>query len=168
MPETLTCKQTLAITNHRILNGDLNEHGTLFGGRLMEILDATASVTAQRACRSHLVTAALDNVQFIAPFTLDDAMCIETYLTGSGTRSMEVFVKIIGEKMLTGERFLGATAFITFVATDDDVTIPAVKPESDEEIYLCQGYSKRKQQRQLNYQVQKDMKQYLSLKQPWL
>ena len=165
---TITCKQTLAITNHRILSGDLNEHETLFGGRLIEIIDATSSVSAQRACRHRLVTGAIDNMNYLKPFKLDDAICIESYVTGTGTRSMEVFVKVIGEHLLSGQRFIGATCFVTFVTTDKNVTMPQIKPQSPEEIYLCQGYEKR---RILRKQAQKDHQNllaHLSLKQPWL
>ena len=38
----INCQQTRIETTHRILNGDLNEHGTLFGGRLLETVDAEA------------------------------------------------------------------------------------------------------------------------------
>jgi Acyl-CoA hydrolase len=44
----INCQQTRIETTHRILNGDLNEHGTLFGGRLLEAVDAEASVAAMR------------------------------------------------------------------------------------------------------------------------
>ena len=47
----INCQQTRIETTHRILNGDLNEHGTLFGGRLLEAVDAEASVAAMRVAR---------------------------------------------------------------------------------------------------------------------
>ena len=47
----INCQQTRIETTHRILNGDLNEHGTLFGGRLLEAVDAEASVAAMRGER---------------------------------------------------------------------------------------------------------------------
>ena len=33
------CKETLAITNHRVIAEDINEHETVYGGRILEILD---------------------------------------------------------------------------------------------------------------------------------
>ena len=70
----INCQQTRIETTHRILNGDLNEHGTLFGGRLLETVDAEASVAAMRVARATLVTATMDHVQFVKPFHLQDAM----------------------------------------------------------------------------------------------
>lgn len=49
---------------------------------------------------------------------------------------MEIFVKIIAENLKTGERYLAATSFLTFVALDNDgktVEVPLVKPETEEQ-----------------------------------
>lgn len=105
------CKETLAITNHRVISEDINEHETVYGGRILEILDGTASTSAARLARTQTVTAAIDDVNFIAPFALHDSFCVESYVTGVGTHSIEVFAKVVGEHLLTGERFLGMTAF---------------------------------------------------------
>ena len=48
MTETITCRQTLAISNHRVFASDLNEHETVYGGRLLELLDGAASIAASR------------------------------------------------------------------------------------------------------------------------
>ena len=45
------CKETLAITNHRVISEDINEHETVYGGRILEILDGTASTSAARLAR---------------------------------------------------------------------------------------------------------------------
>lgn len=165
--QTLTCRQTLAVTSHRVLASDLNEHGTVYGGRLLEILDGTASISASRIGRASLVTASLDELNFILPFKLDDSFCIETYVTGTGTRSIEVFAKIIGEHLNTGECYLGATAFLTFVVPDKEVTLGQIIPVSEEEQYICAGYPKRRQARMLAYQQQRAFQAQLSLKHPW-
>ena len=103
----INCNETLAVSLHRVFNADLNEHGTVFGGRILELVDGEASVAAMRVTRSTVVTAAMDHVQFLKPFHLQDSMCMEAYVTGVGHRSLEVFVKVIGEHLMTGERFVG-------------------------------------------------------------
>ena len=90
------CKETLAITNHRVISEDINEHETVYGGRILEILDGTASTSAARLARTQTVTAAIDDVNFIAPFALHDSFCVESYVTGVGTHSIEVFAKVVG------------------------------------------------------------------------
>ena len=50
---------------------------------------------------------------------MQDSLCIESYVAGVVTlRSIEIFTKIIGEHLKTGERFLGLTAFLTFVTME--------------------------------------------------
>lgn len=50
---------------------------------------------------------------------------------------MEVFVKVIAENLLAGERRIAATCFITFVALKDGKpsSVPQVLPETEEEHY---------------------------------
>ena len=131
--EDLTCRQTLAITSHRVLASDLNEHETVYGGRLLEMLDGTASISAIRLARASNVTASVDELNFLAPFILNDSLCIESYVSGVGSRSIEVFAKIIGEHLTTGERFLGLTTFLTFVVPDKQIILPQVTPITEEE-----------------------------------
>lgn len=163
----LTCNQTLAITSHRVIANDLNEHETVYGGRLLEMLDGTASISVSRLCRSLSVTAAIDNLNFIAPFKLQDSFCIESYVTGVGKRSIEVFVKIIGEHIETGERFLGLTAFLTFVVTKKNVELPAITPVTAEQEALCSTYPDRQKQRQLNRITQAQLIKNINLNLPW-
>ena len=52
---------------------------------------------------------------------------------------MEVFVKVIKEHLMTGERELAATSFLTFVALDSNgksVPVPRIVPETEEEVML--------------------------------
>ena len=137
----VTCNDTLAVSIHRVFNADLNEHGTVFGGRILELVDGEASVAAMRVTRSTVVTAAMDHVQFLKPFHLQDSMCMEAYVTGLGHRSLEVFVKVIGEHLRTGERFLGFTCLMTYVIQDPtkQVLYDELVPTTDEQRTLVGG-----------------------------
>ena len=126
-----------------------------------------ASISASRFARSQCVTAALDQVNFIEPFVLNDSLCIESYVTGHGKRSLEVFVKVIGEHLDTGERFLGMTAFLTFVVLDKKVTLPELNAETPEEKSLCADFQKRKTYRRQKIAEQKKLQASLSLDFPW-
>ena len=48
---------------------------------------------------------------------------MEAYVTGVGHRSLEVFVKVIGEHLMTGERFVGFSCFMTYVIQDPQKSI---------------------------------------------
>ncbi|BAP85275.1 acyl-CoA hydrolase [Paucilactobacillus hokkaidonensis JCM 18461] len=146
---TITCNDTLAVACHRIFPTDLNEHGTLFGGRVLDLVDREASIAAMRIARQTVVTATIDHVNFIAPFKAQDSMCLEAYVTGFGNRSIEVFAKVTGEHLKTGKRFLGFTCFITFVIDDvtAEVTFDHIAPETKEQQTMCANYSERVAQR---------------------
>lgn len=165
----IKCNQTLAVSMHRVFNADLNEHGTVFGGRILELVDGEASVAAMRVTRSTVVTAAMDHVQFLKPFQLQDSLCMEAYVTGVGHRSLEVFVKVIGEHLMTGERFVGFTCFMTYVIQDPQVAIQYdhLIPETEEQKAMVAGYEQRRQQRYNNRQHQSEIIKNISTDKPW-
>ena len=114
------CKDTKAVRTSRIFPNDINNHNTLFGGKLMSDIDMIASISAYRHSRTECVTASADSIHFLHPITPQDSVCLESYVSWTGRSSMEVFVKVIKENLKTGERQIAATSFLTFVAMDDD------------------------------------------------
>lgn len=165
----INCNETLAVSLHRVFNADLNEHGTVFGGRILELVDGEASVAAMRVTRSTVVTAAMDHVQFLKPFQLQDSMCMEAYVTGVGHRSLEVFVKVIGEHLMTGERFVGFSCFMTYVIQDPKKVIQydQLIPQTAEQKVMVAGYAARRQHRKENRQKQAAIINSISKDKPW-
>ena len=134
--ETKTCNESRVVKTSRIFPSDVNDHNTLFGGKLMSDIDMTASISATRHCRKAVVTASTDSVDFLAPISPEDSVCLESYVSWTGNSSMEVFVKVTAENLMTGERKIAATAFLTFVAMDESgkpTRVPKVIPETAEE-----------------------------------
>lgn len=164
---TIKCSQTLSISNHRVFVTDLNEHQTVFGGKTLMTIDDNSSIAASRVARIETVTASVDQVNFILPFKLQDSMCTESYVSGVGTRSIEVFTKIIGEHLKTGERFLGLTCFSTFVVPDPEVILPSIIPDNEEAEYVCAGYKNRQGERLKKLMEQEKFNQKISLDFPW-
>ncbi|AEA00461.1 MULTISPECIES: acyl-CoA thioesterase [Aerococcus] len=147
----LNCQDTLVVHEMLILPAHTNPAGNLYGGELLYLIDNVASLAAHKATRCSGVTASLDNMNFISPFKLGEIVRIECYVTGTGHRSLEVFVKVIGENYQENRKFIGATSFLTFVATpkeDEEFTMPKIQPETDEERYICAGYGSRRKIRQ--------------------
>ncbi|KRM34403.1 Acyl-CoA hydrolase [Agrilactobacillus composti DSM 18527 = JCM 14202] len=165
--QVITCKQTLAISNHRVFPQDLNNFGFMFGGRLLNLLDDVASISVSRFIRMKTVTAAIDQFNFIKSFQKDDAVCIETYVSGAGHRSIEIFAKVMGENLFTGERYLGATAFMTFVLQDHKVVTNELKPETAEEIAVVGSYEQRRATRKQELAANAKIGESLDLSLPW-
>lgn len=166
----VTCKDTLAIQTHRIMPSHTNSFGNLFGGQLLYFLDNSASISQTRLTNSLSMTASLDNMNFLKPLPEGNSVCIESYVTGTGNTSVEVFAKIIGEDLMTGERYIAATSFLTFVALPENrkkFEMPMIVPESDEEKFLCAGYEKRKIERMTQRDLDKDLQENLTTIEPW-
>ncbi|MGE7782065.1 acyl-CoA thioesterase [Peribacillus sp. NPDC097264] len=115
---------------------DTNHHNTIFGGKVMAYVDKIACIAAMRHCRKPVVTASSDSFDFLAPIKTGDAINLEAYVTCAHQTSMEVFVKVERENLLTGEKQLTARAFLTMLAIDEDgkpIPVPQVQPETEEE-----------------------------------
>ena len=94
-------------------------------------------------------------------------MCAESYVSGVGHRSIEVFTKIIGEHLKTGERFLGLTCFSTFVVTDRNVVLPELTADKPEYAYVADGYQERQAQRLAKLKRQRAFNAHISVELPW-
>lgn len=170
--KSVKCKDTLVIQTHRIMPFHTNSYGNLFGGQLLYFLDNASSIAFTRLTNTLGVTASIDNMNFLRPLPEGNSVCIESYVTGTGKTSVEVFAKIIGEDLLTGERYIAATSFLTFVVQLNDenkenFVMPEIIPESDEEKYICSGYEQRKKDRMMQRDLDQDLQGSLSIKQPW-
>lgn len=168
--EAKYCKESRVVRTSRVFPNDVNSHNTLFGGRLMSDLDQVASISALRHCRKDCVTASTDSVDFLHAVRTTDAVCFESYVTWTGTSSMEVFVKIIAEDLKSGKRKIAATALLTFVALDQHkrpIPVPSVIPETKEERKLHETAPERARMRKERKQESKEWAMYLTNNHPW-
>lgn len=138
-----------------VLPPDTNYHGTIFGGNVMAYMDKVATIAAMRHCRKAVVTASSDSLDFLSPIRTGEAVCVEAYVSWTHHTSMEVYVNVQAENLLTGERRQTSRAYLTFVALDDNdrpVEVPPIIPESDEEKWNYNTaktrYENRKRRRQ--------------------
>lgn len=131
---------------YSILPPDLNSKGTLYGAKLLEFADNLAGSCAIRHCRGPVTTASVDSFDFIKPFKVGNFIFSEAFVSGVGNQSMEICVKFIGEEDLTGDRFLGALAFLTFRAKglEEGEILPGIEGETEEEKRLIEGYEERR------------------------
>ena len=140
----LTCSQTRAVQSHIIMPAHLNGHHFLYGGQMMMWLDETAGISAMRLTRQPTVTATIDQFNFVAPMKENDSICIETFVSGVGKKSLEVFCKVIGEELYSGKRYLAATGFMTWAVPNLVTPLPSLHPETAEEKLICAGYHARR------------------------
>jgi acyl-CoA hydrolase len=163
-------KDSRCYKTSRIFPTDVNNHNTLFGGKLMAYIDDIASISASKHCRRSVVTASIDSVDFLSPVRPTDSVCLESFVTWTGKSSMEVFVKVITEDLKTAERRVAATSFLTFVALDMNnkpVSVPEVLPESEEEKRLHDSALHRAEMRKIRREKSKEFTEHLITQFPW-
>lgn len=142
------CSHSRVIKTALVLPPDTNAYGTLFGGKLMAYIDDVAAIASMRHSRYQCVTASADSVDFLNPIHQGDAVCLEAFVSYTGRTSMEIFVKIISENLVTGEKNVCAMSFLTMVAVDEygrPVNVPQVYPETEEEKKLFETGKERAQ-----------------------
>lgn len=149
--EEKTVAKSRVIHTDLIMPEDGNRHGTLYGGALMYKMDKVAAVSFSRHTGEIGMTASVDRLNFIRPLPIDHALTIESVVSGTGKSSVEVFVKVVGEDLSRGERYLAATAFFTFVVLKDAEgnrrTVAQIIGETAEEKNLLTAYPKRRARR---------------------
>lgn len=168
--ESKFVKETRCMKVARVFPPDVNNHNTMFGGKLMSYIDDIASISASKLCRVTAVTASTDSVDFLYPIRPSDSVSLESFVTWTGRTSMEVFVKVITEDLVTGERKIAATAFLTFVGLDENnkaVPVPRVIPETEEENKLYETAEHRAEIRKVRREASKTFADFITAKYPW-
>lgn len=119
-----------------VLPQDANVFGNILGGRVMHLVDIAAAITAHRHCRSIAVTASVDHIDFRNPIRIGEVITLKASLNRAFHTSMEIGVKVFSEDILTGEKKHTTSAYVTFVALDEDhrpKRVPPVIPETAED-----------------------------------
>lgn len=155
-----TTSESRTVMTDLVLPPDTNFHGTIFGGQVMSYIDKIASITAMRHARSAVVTASFDSMDFLAPIKVGEAISLLAYVTWTKRTSMEIFVKIQSENLMTGEKKITGTSYLTFVALDDQgkpKQVPPIIPETEEEKMQYESaperYENRKKRKLRQYQT---------------
>jgi len=112
-----------------VLPNDTNPLGDLLGGQVMHWIDIAGAITAFRHCRSAVVTASMDSLQFLQPIKMGEMAVLEAWVNRAFTTSLEVDVS--SENLHTGKQKKTSAAYLTFVALDESGRphqIPKLKP----------------------------------------
>jgi acyl-CoA hydrolase len=133
-----------------VLPNDANPLGFILGGTVMHLIDIAGAIACHRHTRSLLVTAAVDDLQFLHPIKVGDLIILKARVTCAFTTSLEARVDVYSEETLTGRRLLTSRAFLTFVAVARDgtrVPVPELVAETEEERRTCEEAKARREAR---------------------
>jgi len=103
-----------------VLPNDANPLGNVLGGRVMHLIDMSGAIAAHRHSQSHVVTVSVDNLDFVHPIRVGQVILLRSQVTRAFRTSMEVEVNVYLEDYITGKRRQTSSAFVTYVAVDEE------------------------------------------------
>ena len=117
----------------------VNLLGNVHGGEVMRLVDSTAGAAAGRHSGGPAVTAAMDEMAFLAPVKVGDILRATAQVNWAGRTSMEVGVRVESEPWNKAgtEPVHVASAYLVFVAIDEEGKpreIPSLDPTSPQEV----------------------------------
>jgi uncharacterized protein (TIGR00369 family) len=150
MRETLTPKPMRAsrVTLSQLMHPEhANLLGNVHGGWIMKLVDEAGALACMRHAQRKVVTVAIDSMVFRQPIRIGDLVTLRAEVSYTGRTSMEASVEVHAENPLTGERTHTNTAYLVYVAVDDNGRSTAVPPlqaeTEDEKQKLEQGQARQ-------------------------
>ncbi len=112
---------------------DANSSGDIHGGTVMKLVDEAAGIAAVRHSKRRTVTASMDRMSFLVPIKIGQLVTFTATVNAAWRTSMEVGVRVEAEDPRTGQVRHASTAYLTFVALDDDgrpTSVPPIEPQT--------------------------------------
>jgi uncharacterized protein (TIGR00369 family) len=127
-----------------------NHHGNVHGGEIMRLMDEAGALACMRHSQQRVVTVAVDSMIFRNPIRISDLVTLTAEVSYVGRTSMEAEVQVIAENPYTGEKVHTNTAYLVYVALDDDdrpTVCPPLITETPAETLRAEAGRKRQERR---------------------
>jgi len=153
MTDTLAPKPMSAsrITISQLMHPEhANLLGNVHGGWIMKLVDEAGALTCMRHAQKKVVTVAIDSMTFRQPIKLGDLVILNAEVSYTGHTSMEAAVEVLAENPITGEQTHTNTAYLVYVALDDEgrpTSVPPLRAETEEEKRKMEQGQKRQERR---------------------
>lgn len=124
--------------------------GNVHGGWIMKLVDEAGALACMRHAQKKVVTVAIDSMTFRQPIKIGDLVILNAEVTYTGHTSMEAEVHVVAENPITGEQTHTNTAYLVYVALDNEghpTTVPVLLLETDEERARMEQAKKRQAHR---------------------
>jgi acyl-CoA hydrolase len=114
----------------------VNNHGHVFGGVILSMVDRIAGVVSMRHAGGPCVTVSFDRVDFKEPIFTGEVVTCKARVNFVGRTSMEIGVRVEAENPMTRQSRHTNSCYLTFVAIDANhrpVPVPPLKLETEED-----------------------------------
>ncbi|MCG6909225.1 MAG: acyl-CoA thioesterase [Deltaproteobacteria bacterium] len=126
--EAKTVKNSSVIMRHIVSQHDANLAGIMHGGVVMKHIDDVAGVVAIRHTGTNVVTASIDRLDFHHPVFIGNILTVKASINMVGKTSMEIGARVEAEDIITRTVRHTASAYLTFVALDENNRPAPVPP----------------------------------------
>ncbi len=124
--------------------------GNVHGGWIMKLVDEAGALTCMRHAQRKVVTVAIDSMVFRQPIRIGDLIILNAEVAYTGRTSMEAAVEVLAENPITGERTHTNTAYLVYVALDDEgrpTSVPSLQAQTEEDKQKMKQAQERQQRR---------------------
>ncbi|MFW9825062.1 MAG: acyl-CoA thioesterase [Candidatus Thorarchaeota archaeon] len=127
-----------------------NAAGNVHGGYILKLVDQAGAIVAARHTHCNVVTASLDRMDFISPVYVGNLVFAKASCNFVSNTSMEIGVRVEAECLRTGTHTHVGSAYLTFVALDNDdkpTQVPKLILETEDEKRRFEEAKKRRESR---------------------
>lgn len=114
----------------------VNNHGHVFGGVILSMVDRVAGVASMRHAGRPCVTVSFDRVDFKEPIFTGEVVTCKARVNFVGRTSMEIGVRVEAENLFSRDTRHTNSCYLTFVAIDANhrpVPVPPLELETEED-----------------------------------
>ena len=108
---------------------DLNQYGSLFGGRVLAVIDELAFIACSRTYAGcNFVTRAVEDAEFTAPARLGDVLEFDFHIDAVGRTSVRVHVEMTihyGDSGESRKSFDGSVVMVCVDSEGNSTPVPA-------------------------------------------
>ena len=125
-----------------------NAAGNVHGGYILKLVDQAGAIVAARHTHSNIVTASLDRMDFISPVYVGNLVFAKAACNFVSRTSMEIGVRVEAECLRTGTHTHVGSAYLTFVALDENdkpTQVPKLILETEDEKRRFEEARKRRE-----------------------
>ena len=128
-------KEPATLIEH-VFPGDTNAYDTLFGGKLLSLMDKAAGIACAKFAHREFVTISIDALTFIAPARQGDLLEVTGKVVFTSSHTACTKVTAVAVNKATWEKKKICEGFFFFVAIDSmmrPIPIPQFVVEQDDE-----------------------------------
>lgn len=113
-----------------------NHYGTMFGGKVVDLMDRAAFLASTRFSSKPMVTASIEHIDFFVPVKQGNLVELVARVVHSGRTSLTVRVDLFSEDPMSRTRDRACEGYFHMVAVDaagKPVVVPRLLLRTDEE-----------------------------------